>query len=397
MVEMPESQSVAGAGLLVLGLDTCGPLGTVALARIEGEKATGDNAKILGQKELAGRTYSTTLVAAVRELLVENGLKPGDLGAFVVVSGPGSFTGVRVGLSAVKGLAEPGEIPVVAVSRLAVLAGKAGVESAALDAHRREVFLQVASSDGSAVEMLAGAEELAEIDPAPDRVALCDEEAAVLLGATWLETELIRVEAPTAADAIRLCVARILTGGFEDLGRLDGHYLRRSDAEIFGGKAKAKADRNKAIVVRRMNAQDLNPVMEMAAATHHAPKWSRESYEKSLDVGSEQRRVALIATDATSRELIGFAIARVSGEEAELESIVTSLPHRRRGVARELFAGLKNELRGSGVVDVILEVRDGNRAARGFYRSLGFGEEGRRPSYYSEPVEDAILLRLALR
>src|SRR6185437_16174146 len=98
---MAESQSVAerrdGAGLLVLRVDTCGPMGSVALARLEGGKA-----RILGQTELAGRSYSATLVAAVGELLTAQSVKLGELAAMVVVHGPGSFTGVRVGLSAVK-------------------------------------------------------------------------------------------------------------------------------------------------------------------------------------------------------------------------------------------------------------------------------------------------------
>ncbi len=168
--EMPVSQSVAeirsGTGLLVLGVDTCGPSGSVALARLEGASAS-----ILGLKELAGRSYSATLVAAVGELLAEHRVKLADVGAIVVVSGPGSFTGVRVGLSAVKGLAEPGQIPVVAVSRLAVLAAKAGVTSAALDAHRHEVFLRLMAPDGSISELLAGADELGSVDirPAQDR------------------------------------------------------------------------------------------------------------------------------------------------------------------------------------------------------------------------------------
>ena len=110
--------------------------------------------------------YSATLVAAVSELLSRFEVALKNVGAIVVVNGPGSFTGVRVGLSAVKGLAEPAQIPVVAVSRLAVLSAKAGVTSAALDAHRHEVFLRVGDGTGEARELLAGMTELAAIDPA---------------------------------------------------------------------------------------------------------------------------------------------------------------------------------------------------------------------------------------
>ncbi len=99
------------------------------------------------------------------EMLRMAGVQLPQLGAIVAVNGPGGFTGVRVGLAAVKGLAESARIPVVAVSRLEVLAAKAGVASAALDAHRDEVYLRVGEPDGQARELLAGAAELAAIDP----------------------------------------------------------------------------------------------------------------------------------------------------------------------------------------------------------------------------------------
>jgi tRNA threonylcarbamoyladenosine biosynthesis protein TsaB len=157
-----------------------------------------------------------------------------QLGAIVAVNGPGGFTGVRVGLAAVKGLAESSLIPVVAVSRLEVLAAKAGVASAALDAHRHEVYLRVGVPDVQARELLAGAAELKGIVPPPARIALCDEDAALLIELAWPATELVRTAAPTAADALRLCAPRVAAGEFVDLALLDGHYLRRSDAEIFG-------------------------------------------------------------------------------------------------------------------------------------------------------------------
>ena len=226
---MPESRPI-------LAIDTCGPEGSVALGRLRGGLV-----EILGQTDLAGRTYSATLVAAIAELLRGADTRVGLLQAMVAVNGPGSFTGVRVGLSAVKGLAEGSKIPVVAVSRLEVFAAAAQVPSAALDAHRHEVFLRVAGPGSEAEELLAGAAELTAIQPPPLRVAVCDEEAARLLQATWPTVELVKTKAPHAADALRLCGPRVARGEFVDLAQLDGHYLRRSDAEIFGGDFAAQA------------------------------------------------------------------------------------------------------------------------------------------------------------
>jgi tRNA threonylcarbamoyladenosine biosynthesis protein TsaB len=179
----------------------------------------------------------------VGEVLALGGVSLRELGAIVAVNGPGSFTGVRVGLAAVKGLAEASRIPVFAVSRLEVLATKAGCQTAVLDAHRHEVYLRLAPLGEPAGELLAGAPELAELSPRLSRVALCDESAAELLASVCPEAEVVRTDAPTAADALRLCAPRVAEGVFVDLALLDGHYLRRSDAEIFGDPATAATGR----------------------------------------------------------------------------------------------------------------------------------------------------------
>lgn len=221
---------------LVLGIDTCGSSGSVALGRLH---ASGD-LDIVGQIELEGRSYSATLVAAVRDLLARAGAGVANLGCIVAVNGPGSFTGVRVGLSAVKGLAEPAQIPVVGVSRLEVLAAKAGAASAALDAHRHEVFLRLAAAGRETRELLAGVPELAVVRVPGQPIAVCDDAAALVLQSAWPDAKLIRIDAPTAADAMRLCAGRVKTRDFVDLALLDGHYLRRSDAEIFGEPAASR-------------------------------------------------------------------------------------------------------------------------------------------------------------
>jgi tRNA threonylcarbamoyladenosine biosynthesis protein TsaB len=244
-------------GRFLLGIDTCGPSGSVALGLLRGQTV-----EILGQIELEGRSYSATLVAAVGELLARACIGVKELGAIVAVNGPGSFTGVRVGLSAAKGLCEAAGIRLVAASRLEVLAAKAGVPGdgslsqgwqagtigAALDAHRKEVFLRISEASGGIRELLAGEAELAALGSEwkgrpglqPVRIAVCDEAAAALLRRAWPAAELVRTDAPTAADALEVCGVRVAAGEFADVALVDGHYLRRSDAEIFGEPAGAQ-------------------------------------------------------------------------------------------------------------------------------------------------------------
>jgi tRNA threonylcarbamoyladenosine biosynthesis protein TsaB len=216
--------------MYLLGIDTCGPIGSVAVGRLNGNAV-----KLSAQKELAGRTYSAALIPAVDGLLGGEGIRVSDIGCIVVVNGPGSFTGVRVGLGAAKGLAEGAGIPVVPVSRLQVLAEKAGTFSAALDAHRHEVFLRIDDSGATPQirEFLAGSEELALLDLASN-IAVCDDPATALLQRVCPYAQLLRAAPPTAGDALLVAAPAVADCRFADVALLDAHYLRRSDAEIFG-------------------------------------------------------------------------------------------------------------------------------------------------------------------
>src|SRR5216683_3416817 len=100
----------------ILLIHTAGGEGSVALADTEAAEA------IVATEVLPGKTSSERLVPAVRRLMEGRGWRLGELAAVVAVHGPGSFTGVRVGLSAAKGLSEAGGVGLIAVSRLALLA-----------------------------------------------------------------------------------------------------------------------------------------------------------------------------------------------------------------------------------------------------------------------------------
>jgi tRNA threonylcarbamoyladenosine biosynthesis protein TsaB len=199
--------------MIVLGIDTCGPAGSIALGRLEDRAVA-----ILAQTEMPGKTYSARLVPALRALLATRNIDAASLNAIVVVNGPGSFTGVRIGVSSAKGLAEGLGIPLLVVSRLAVLAWKAGVSAAALDAGRNEFYVR-----DQDVETLLAAKDV----PSSSAVAICEPAALQIF------PDAVLVDAPTAADALHFGAPRLLAQDFADVSTLDANYVRRSDAEIF--------------------------------------------------------------------------------------------------------------------------------------------------------------------
>jgi ribosomal-protein-alanine N-acetyltransferase len=114
-----------------------------------------------------------------------------------------------------------------------------------------------------------------------------------------------------------------------------------------------------------------------------------------VDENSAPRRVSLVAEDPETG-VVGFAVACLVGPQAELETIAVAAESQRRGVARRLLTAMAVELKQAQIREVTLEVRASNHPALALYRSLGFVETGRRPRYYVDPVEDAVLLSLEL-
>jgi tRNA threonylcarbamoyladenosine biosynthesis protein TsaB len=113
--------------VLTLALDTATDVGTVALV---------EDGRVLGER----RSRAVRALADAHELLCEAGLSASDLDRLVVGTGPGSFTGIRIGLASVRGLAVALDLPTAGVSTLSALAAGAPGALPVIDARRREVF-----------------------------------------------------------------------------------------------------------------------------------------------------------------------------------------------------------------------------------------------------------------
>ena len=152
--------------------------------------------------------------------------------------------------------------------------------------------------------------------------------------------------------------------------------------------------------IRRMSDADISRVMEIAASLRDAPKWQASAYFAAIDsgavAGNAPRRIALVAADAENDAPAGFLVASLMPPDAELETIAVSAEGQRQGVGGLLLKALIEELGTERATGLTLEVRASNQAALGLYRVIGFVEAGRRPRYYADPEDDAVLMRLRL-
>ncbi len=217
---------------LVLFVDTCGALGHVAVV------ATGKPAGVCAEREIPGRETQERLITAVAEVLAEAGVAVTELTELAVVTGPGSFTGVRIGLAAVKGLAEALGLPVVAISRLRWLAATAfaGDSSATrvwawMDAGRGELYAGLYVREGHLLrreeESLRTRTSLDEAVKPGDVAVVAEAELAEQLPGTVL-----LAEDDLRSGMVRMVASAVRAREFADPVLLDANYLRVPDAEL---------------------------------------------------------------------------------------------------------------------------------------------------------------------
>ena len=195
----------------------------------EGSVALASDAGVVASEVLPGRSASERLVPVVRRLMESVEWKLNDLTAVVVVDGPRSFTGVRVGLSAAKGLCEAGGVPLIAVSRLALVA--ASIEGdrvhAVLDAGRGEFYYGEYAGHRMVREALLSGDD-ARAAVGGGAVVVCEAKVAE----AFADLNPRVVSEPLADAMLPFALERARAGQFDDVALKDANYLRRTDLEI---------------------------------------------------------------------------------------------------------------------------------------------------------------------
>jgi tRNA threonylcarbamoyladenosine biosynthesis protein TsaB len=207
---------------LILSIDTTHEFGSLALTR---------GGEVVDEVTLHSPDgFAHVVFGEIDALLGRNRSALGDVDCFATAIGPGSFTGVRVGIACVKGLAEATGKPVVGVSNLEALAafGSCPLRAPVLDARRGEVYGAVYDAHGALIRGEVVAKLAMWLASLPDRVEFVSTDFAELNGAPV-------TQAPRAlAGSIgRIASRRLQSDQALNPAHLDANYVRRSDAELF--------------------------------------------------------------------------------------------------------------------------------------------------------------------
>ncbi len=369
--------------MLILGLDTSHASCSVAVC-------DSSNAEIMAHSRIElQRGHAELLPQMISETIDEACVRFADIGKIAVTTGPGAFTGVRIGLSMARGLALALNIPIVGIGSLATLA--ANIEDnempvlASFDARRGEVYLQL-FDNGTALTDPQICRLSKVADMIPDGGCIVVGTAAKLLSNKYNQLQPASVS--PYPDAGRLCKLAI------DLDPSDFKpvplYLRQADAKPQSPLVTTSpvdveittVDAHMAVVIAQMHAQAF------------ARPWGEEELASLMAANGA---VTLMAKAHDQPN--GFVLARKVADEAEIITIAVNRQSRRRHIADRLLQDLITRLQHENIKKIFLEVGENNFAARKLYEKAGFSACGVRKAYYTGndgQKEDAITMALQL-
>ncbi|MGH6906523.1 MAG: tRNA (adenosine(37)-N6)-threonylcarbamoyltransferase complex dimerization subunit type 1 TsaB [Aestuariivirga sp.] len=358
----------------LLALDT-----TMAACSVAVHESGGVLAKAFVAME---RGHAEAIAPMVRDVMAETQVAFSALDRIAVTVGPGTFTGVRIGLAMARGLGLALDIPVIGIDTLSAIAANAKAADMPLlvasDARRGEVYAALFDRAGKMLRQPAVMSLQACLQILPEGPVRMLGTAADFLTAAGPRIDLARSVACDLPDAANFGALALQ---LPDTGAMPVPlYLRAPDAKP-------------QITIRTASGAEAQIFAALHAECFEA-SWCAEAFSKLMSTPGAAAFLALVVGKP-----VGFILIRKAAEEAEILTLATRPPARRRGIAGRLLDHQLTELRAQGITTCFIEVASGNEAARTLYQTRGFIEAGRRRGYYERPAgnfEDAIVMRKAL-
>ncbi len=357
--------------------------------------------------EDVGLGHTRRLTPLVGEALKRAKVEARDLGWLAADLGPGSFTGVRVGLATAEALALASGARLLGASSLASLAHGAAAKRALVvplvPAGRRELYAGFFRADPRGRVTLLAAPRVGDVAQVLEATAECltllrDEPVRFVGPGAAREHAALEAAHPGSAEpawraeglsARDLAAAATLAagpaGGLPAPGQpLAPLYVRAAQAEE---RVRHKALAGLPRVLRPLAPADVDAVVAIERRVFPDP-WTPEFFRSELGLPMVHARVAEL-----EGRIAGYLVAWLGPGEGHLGNLAVIPEARRHGLARLLLEDLLERARAADVSRIALEVRVSNFAAQALYRGHGFRLAGLRRGYYRESGEDALIMQ----
>ena len=355
------------------------------------------------------KTHSVKLMPMVDEAFANTELSLDDINLFSCCIGPGSFTGVRIGISTIKAFADVKNIPVVGISSLESLAynvkdkalNNNSLVCSLIDAKNQNVYyglyyfennksiqLQMLAEDINTT--ISKIIEILENDSINFNNVIFVGDGYVaykeIISSSFEGTDFkidFSIDEENMQSGISLAEAglnKYIDGEYGDSSTISPIYLRKSQAE--------RALEEK-IQVQRMREDDLNEI-EPILNSEFDDFWNINNLKNDF---SNENSVYFVAR--LDNEIVGFAGILKICDEANIMNIVTRINKRHLGIGSKLLQALISEAKKLNCTSITIEVNEHNTYAINLYKKFNFKRIGLRKKYYNN-TDDAILMRMGI-
>ncbi len=413
----------------IITIDTTGAAASVSIINEEGEAVTELSMDMMSHLRL--------LMPMVSRVTERAGVKKTEITHIAVTVGPGSFTGIRIGMATAKTLAQAWNVPMIALSSLEVFSAAFG-ESGDLicpmiDAKHGQIFggifrkkdvterrkeeehglseILLPENIYAAEEFIEKARTLAFGDQQAARLLFCGDGAEQHRNLIRRETtaEIVPEDRNSyeiyAAAAAKMALHLACSGSLTSYREIRPAYLRKSEAERkleakeLGKKKKARRQEqtvifelppeDEEISYRRAGREDAAAMAKLDALCF-SRSWSEAAF-----LGEFQTTAGSFYVIAENGEGKPVGFAGISGilDEGEVHRMAVHPLYRGRGIAGTMMERILEEAEARGITTQLLEVRESNRTAIALYKNQGFCVTGRRDGYYADSGENALLMR----
>lgn len=361
--------------MIILGIDSSTDRLGIGLA---------DTGRIIFEDWLdSAQEHATRIIGMIDSVLSKSSLSNENLEGIAIADGPGSFTGLRIGMAAAKGMALALNIPIVGISPFEVVARRISPEYdrffLAAVVRKGELFLcRVEGNTDIRKKITLVSREALPSLVGDDPVGLIGREPE-----GW--PDLIKTPIPTKKTEIsggelaQYGAELIAAGKGADLATLEPLYIAPSQAEVkFGQKAE--------IVIREMNIDDLPEVSKCEKELFSDP-WPDSVFRE--DIASSFGHPCVLQVNG---EIAGYAILLISTGQGHLTNIAVAKKYQRKSIAKKLLSYILRLATEMGLAQIMLEVRPTNTPAISLYEKFGFIRLAVRKNYYRDPVEDCLIM-----